>query len=470
MPRYPIAVRSIQGCGRAWSRLGEIRIRCRRKSSLGVKGGLSADIGMLAFLPGSQVDLRPVPDLDSLIGQDVPVRIVELSKKRGNVVVSRRVLLEEERERLKQETLAKLTEGGVATGEVKNITEYGAFVDLGGLDGLIHVTDMSYGRIKGPGDVVQVGQEITAKVLKFDPKKERASLSLKHMQPDPWAGIETRYVGGCKVRGRVSNLSDYGVFVELEHGVEGLIHVSELTWSHRRPHPSKAYKLGQEIEAVVLKVKPKDRRISLSIKQLKPDPWSNASERYRTGTVVEGRVGNITSYGAFVELEEGVDGLVHLSELSWTQRIKHPKEMLKKGARIRAVVLQVDPSHHRLALGIKQLEPDIWETFVSQHLPGEVVKGRVSKRTTFGAFVELAPGVEGLCHQSEMKRNPKKKRKGDLEVGREYSFRIIKMDEFEKRIGLSRRGVEDQPRRADSLPLNAPQIEPVGGMMQSAEM
>ena len=445
-----------EGLEKAWRNQEPVQAKIVSK----VKGGLSADVGLLAFLPGSQVDLRPVPKLDSLIGEDLPVRIVKINKKRGNIVVSRRALLEEARERLKQETLSRLAEGGEVTGTVKNLTDYGAFVDLGGLDGLIHVTDISYGRIKGPSDVLQPGQEVTAKVLKFDPAKERVSLSLKHMQPDPWTDVEERYLAGGKVSGRVTSVSDYGVFVELESGVEGLVHLTELTWSRRRPHPSKVYKAGDEIEAVVLKVKRKERRISLSVKKLRLDPWSTLSDRYQTGNVVEGRVGNLTSYGAFVEVEEGVDGLVHLSDLSWIKRVHHPKEVLKKGERIRAVVLQVDSSKHRIALGLKQLEPDIWETFLSQHAPGDIVTGRVCGRTKFGVFVELVPGVEGLCHQSEMRRASKKKGKGGLEVGRRYRFRIIKLDEFDKKIALSRRDVDDEPNPAHAPATPAPRMEP----------
>ena len=449
-----------EGLEKAWRNQEPIQAKIVSK----VKGGLSADVGLLAFLPGSQVDLRPVPNLDSLIGEDLPVRIVKINKKRGNVVVSRRALLEEARERLKQETLSRLAEGGEVTGTVKNVTDYGAFVDLGGLDGLIHVTDISYGRIKGPSDVLQPGQEVTAKVLKLDPAKERVSLSLKHMRPDPWTDVEERYLAGRKVSGRVTSVSDYGVFVELESGVEGLVHLTELTWSRRRPHPSKVYKAGDEIEAVVLKVKRKERRISLSVKKLRPDPWSTLSDRYQTGNVVEGRVGNLTSYGAFVEVEEGVDGLVHLSDLSGTKRVHHPREVLKKGERIRAVVLQVDSSKHRIALGLKQLEPDIWETFPSQHAAGDIVTGLVCGRTKFGVFVELVPGVEGLCHQSEMRRASKKKGKGGLEVGRRYRFRIIKLEEFDKKIALSRRDVDDEPN-----PAHAP-ATPVSRMNPSAQV
>ena len=436
-----------------------------------VKGGLSADVGVLAFLPGSQVDLRPVADLDSLIGEDLPVRIVKINRKRGNVVVSRRALLEEARERLKQETLSKLTEGGEITGTVKNVTDYGAFVDLGGLDGLIHVTDISYGRIRSPSDVLRPGQEVTAKVLKFHSAKDRVSLSLKHMHPDPWAHVEEHFLAGKKVTGRVTSLSDYGVFVELEPGVEGLIHLTELTWARHRPHPSKVYSIGDEIEAVVLKVKRKERRISLSAKRLRPNPWSNPSERYQTGTVVEGRVGNLTSYGAFVEVEEGVDGLIHVSDLSWTKRVNHPKEVLKKGDRVRAVVLQVDSEKHRIALGLKQLEPDVWETFLSQYAPGDVLSGLVCRRTKFGVFVELVPGVEGLCHQSEMKRASKKKGKEGLEVGRQYPFRIIKLDEFDKKIALSRRDVEDKPKGAEPGVNSVPRMKPAGQVLaQPAEL
>lgn len=413
-----------------------------------VKGGLAVDLGIPAFLPSSQIDLRPVRDLDALVGRSIPVRVVKTNKRRGNVVVSRRSILEEERQRLKQETLRQLTAGAVVTGTVKNVTDYGAFVDLGGIDGLIHVSDISYGRFKAPSEILHKGQEIQAKVLHFDAEKEKVSLSLKHMKPDPWEGVEERYKTAEKVTGKVAGLSDYGVFVELETGVEGLIHVSELTWSRRCRHPSKLYKVGDPIEVIVLKVKHAERRISISVKRLKPDPWSALEERLPVGTVVEGRVRNLAPYGAFVEIEEGVDGLIHASDLSWDRKIKSPQEVLKKGETVPAVVLHIDRENRRLSLGLKQLQPNVWETFFSSCGLGDTVVGRVTRKAKFGCFVELAAGVEGLCHNLEIAKGSGRKKKG-LEVGESYSFRIIKIDEFERRIGLSRRHVEDTSATAE---------------------
>jgi small subunit ribosomal protein S1 len=407
-----------------------------------VKGGLTVDIGIPAFLPGSQADVRPVPDLDSLVGQELPVRIVKLSRTRGNVVVSRRALLEEELQQRRQQTLATLSEGALVSGTVKNVTNYGAFIDLGGIDGLLHVTDISWGRVRNPAEVLQVGAEITLTVLKFDAAKERVSLSLKHMQPDPWENIAERYHESDRATGRVVSITDYGSFVELEPGLEGLIHVSELSWSKRLKHPSKVLRLDQQIEAVITQMNSAERRISLSLKRLQNDPWVSLAERYPIGLIVEGRVRNLTSYGAFVEIEEGVDGLVHVSDLSWSNKVKHPKDELKKGQVIRAVVLHIDEENRRVSLGIKQLEPDVWETFFSLHLVGDDVTGLVSRFAKFGAFVELAPGVEGLCHNSEMSSSFSKQRKPALLAGQEYEFRIIKLDEFDKKISLSRRAYE----------------------------
>jgi small subunit ribosomal protein S1 len=407
-----------------------------------VKGGLTVDIGIPAFLPGSQADVRPIPDLDALVGQEIPVRIVKLSRGRGNVVVSRRALLEEELQQRRQQTLAGLSEGATVSGTVKSVTNYGAFIDLGGLDGLLHVTDLSWGRVRNPAEVLRVGEEITLKVLKFDPGKERVSLSLKHLQPDPWENIEQRYQEGARVTGRAISITDYGAFVELEPGLEALIHVSELSWSKRLKHPSKLLKLDQQVEGVITQMNRGERRISLSLKRLQPDPWVKLSERYPIGEIVQGRVRNLTTYGAFVEIEEGVDGLVHVSDLSWSSRVKHPKDELKKGQIIRAAVLHVDQENRRVSLGIKQLEPDVWETFFSLHLVGDDVKGQITRFAKFGAFVELAPGVEGLCHNSEMAASLSKQRKPPLRAGEEYEFRIIKLDEFDKKISLSRRAYE----------------------------
>ncbi len=407
-----------------------------------VKGGLIVNVGLPAFLPGSQVDVRAAHDLDSLLGTTVPVRIIKLNKHRGNIVVSRRVLREEELREQKQQTMAKLAEGAVVEGAVKNVTDYGVFVDLGGIDGLIHVTDISWGRIQTPAEVFKPGDPVTAKVIKFDPEKERVSLSIKHLTTDPWEAISGRYHAGDTQTGTVTSLHDYGVFVELATGVEGLIHVSETSWSKRPRHPSKVFKPGAAVEAVVLKVEPEGRRISHSVKQCKADPWLDLNQRYQIGTIVEGRVRSLTSYGAFMEVEEGVEGLVHVSDLSWDQKVKHPDEVLKKGRKTQAVVLHVDSENRRLSLGIKQLQPDHWETFFSCYYEGDVVTGNVTRNVKFGAFVELAPGVEGLCHSSEMPRNSNGK--GPLKTGQAYRFKIVKLDEFTKKIGLSRRGISDK--------------------------
>jgi small subunit ribosomal protein S1 len=416
-----------------------------------VKGGLAVDVGIEAFMPGSQADPRPIHNLDALIGQDVPVKIIKLNRRRGNVVVSRKLAVEEEVTARKSTTLEHLSEGAVVTGVVKNLTEYGAFVDLGGIDGLLHVTDMSYGRVTHPSELLHVGDEVTVKVLKFDRSKERVSLGMKQLEPDPWQSVAERYPMNARVIGRVVNVTDYGAFVELEPGIEGLIHISEMTWSRRMKHPSKVVKPGDQVEAVVLEVHSKDRRISLGLKQLEPNPWTTVDTRYSVGSVVEGRVRNMTDFGAFIEIEEGIDGLVHVSDLSWTQRVKHPSEVLKKGQMVQAVILNIDSASHRLSLGIKQLQPDAWESFFQSHQVGDSVHGRVCRLASFGAFVELAEGVEGLCHFSEVPGFSGGRRARDqqppLAVGQEMDFKIIKLSEAEKKIGLSLRAVADDEEK-----------------------
>jgi small subunit ribosomal protein S1 len=414
-----------------------------------VKGGLAVDVGIKAFMPGSQADPRPIHNLDSLVGQDVPVKIIKLNRRRGNVVVSRKAAVEEEVNSRKAATLEHLVEGAAVTGTVKNLTEYGAFIDLGGIDGLLHVTDMSYGRITHPSEMLAVGQEVTVKILKFDRSKERVSLGIKQLEPDPWDTVVERYVLNHRVIGRVVNVTDYGAFVELEPGVEGLIHISEMTWSRRMKHPSKVVKAGDQVEAVILEVHPKERRISLGLKQLEPNPWTTIDQRYSVGSVVEGRVRNMTDFGAFIEIEEGIDGLVHVSDLSWTKRVKHPSEVLKKGMIVQAVILNIDSSQHRLSLGIKQLQPDAWETYFANHQVGDIVQGRVCRLASFGAFVELAEGVEGLCHFSEVPGYSGRRGSEEppLHVGDELDFKIIKMSEAEKKIGLSLRAVADDEEK-----------------------
>ena len=413
-----------------------------------VKGGLSVDVGgVRAFLPGSQVDLKPVRNLDGFKGQELDIRVIKLNKKRGNIVVSRKQLLEEEQAEKRSKTLEHLQEGAVLTGTVKNLTDYGAFVDLGGLDGLLHITDMSWGRLTHPRDLVNVGDEIHVKVLKFDKEKQRVSLGFKQLTPDPWLDAAERYPIGARVRGRVLSVTDYGAFVELEQGIEGLVHVSEMTWSKRMKHPSKIVKPGDEVETVVLNVNPTERRISLGLKQLESNPWEQLHEKYPVGSVVEGKVRNLTDFGAFIEIEEGIDGLVHVSNLSWTKRVKHPSEVLKKGEKVRAQVLAIEPDHRRLSLGIKQMQPDVWETFFATHRVGDVVRGKVLRTAQFGAFVEIADGVEGLCHNSEATDSHGTPIK--LEPGQEHDFKVIKMNPDEKKVGLSLRAVGEEASRAD---------------------
>jgi small subunit ribosomal protein S1 len=400
-------------------------------------------------MPGSQIAARPVYNLDQFVGTETPVKIVKLNRRRGNVVVSRRIAVEEQEHSRKSHALEALHEGAVVQGVIKNLTDYGAFVDLGGIDGLLHVSDMSYGRIQHPSEMVHVGDEVTVKVLKFDRDKERISLGIKQLAPNPWETVEERYPRGARVIGRVVSVTDYGSFVELEPGVEGLIHISEMTWSRRMKHPSKVVHVGDEVEAVVLEVKPRDRRVSLGMKQLEADPWTTVADRYSIGSVVEGRVRKLTDFGAFIEIEEGIDGLVHISDLSWTKRVGHPSEVLKKGQLVQAVVLQIDPENRRLSLGIKQLQPDAWETFFQTHVPGDVVRGKVCRASNFGVFVEVAPGVEGLCHNSEITpAADRRKTEPPLPIGQEFEFKVIKLNESEKKIGLSYRGALEETERS----------------------
>jgi small subunit ribosomal protein S1 len=412
-----------------------------------VKGGLTVDIGIKAFLPGSQVEVRPVRNLDGYIGTEIEVRVIKLNKKRGNVVISRKELLEEDQNAKKSVTLATLEEGSILTGTVKNLTDYGAFVDMGGLDGLLHITDMSWGRLTHPRDLVNVGDEIQVKVLKFDKDKQRVSLGFKQLTPDPWLDATERYPIGAQVRGRILSVTDYGAFVELEQGIEGLVHVSEMTWSKRMKHPSKMVKPGDEVDTIILSVNPNDRRISLGMKQLQDNPWEQLEDKYPIGAIIEGRVRNLTDFGAFIEIEDGIDGLVHVSNLSWTKRIKHPSEVLKKGEKVRAIVLGVEPENRRLSLGVKQLQPDVWDTFFAQHRVGDVIKGKILRTAQFGAFVEIAEGVEGLCHVSEaIDANGQPV---SMDVDSEHEFKIVKMNQEEKKVGLSIRAVGEEASRAE---------------------
>jgi small subunit ribosomal protein S1 len=428
-----------------------------------IKGGLVVDIGVRAFLPGSQFDLRPTQNLDDLTGTEVQVRVTKLNRRRGNVVVSRRAILEEELHAKRAQLMETLTEGQVVHGHVKNVTEYGAFVDLGGIDGLLHLTDLSWGRVKHPSDVVKPEQELDVIILKFDKEKQRVSLGLKQLMPDPWVHAAEKYPAGGKVKGKVVGVVDYGVFVELEQGIEGLVHVTEMSWSKKAQHPSKVAKVGEEVDVVVLDIKPSDRRVSLGIKQALPDPWLLVADKYPVGTIVTGKVRNIAEFGAFVEIEEGFDGLVHVGDVSWTERIKNPHEVFKKGEPVTAKVLKIDPENRRVSLGIKQVN-DIWGEWFKQHRVGQIVKGKVSRIATFGAFVELGDNIEALCHNTEIEERKRRddgnspmhrtstgplKSAGPLEPGKEYDFKIIKISPETRRIGLSYRAAAKQIERKE---------------------
>jgi small subunit ribosomal protein S1 len=402
-----------------------------------VKGGLQVDIGVRAFLPGSQVELRPTRNLDKFIGQSFEFKIIKFNKRRGNIVLSRRALLEREREDLKRETLKKLQENAIIDGIIKNITEYGAFVDLGGIDGLLHITDMSWGRISHPSELFEVGQEVKVMVLKFNAENERVSLGHKQIQPDPWKGAEDRYPVGSKVQGRVVSLIDYGAFVELEEGIEGLIHISEMSWTKRVKHPSKMVTVGDVVECVVLNIDPTAKKVSLGMKQVDPNPWTLLEQRYPVGTVITGRVRNITDFGIFVGIEEGIDGLVHISDLSWTQKVRHPSEIFKKGDEVSAVVLNIDVDYERFSLGIKQLTPDPWEIIPTKYQPGTVVEVEITKLTDFGAFAAIEEGIEGLIHISEISIERVDDPAQAVTVGEQQKVEVISVDPKERKIALS---------------------------------
>ncbi|HXD97510.1 MAG TPA: 30S ribosomal protein S1 [Candidatus Acidoferrum sp.] len=402
-----------------------------------VKGGLSVDVGVKAFLPGSQVDLRPVKNLASMIGQPIRARVIKLNRRRGNVVLSRRAVLEEEREEKKKHTLEVLAEGMVLTGTVKNITDYGAFIDLGGIDGLLHVTDMSWGRVGHPSEIFQVGDQVEVVVLHFDRESGRVSLGYKQKSSDPWERVEQTYAPGTRVQGRVVSLTNYGAFVELEAGVEGLVHVSEMSWTRRVRHPSKIVNVGDEVEVIVLDVNRGAKRISLGMKQVEPDPWATIDERYRVGSRVSGKVRNLTDFGAFIELEPGVDGLLHISDMSWTRSVGHPSEVLKKGQELESQILNIDKENKRISLGIKQIQPDPWTTVAQRYPMGSRVTGKVVRLTDFGAFVELEPGVDGLLHISQMSNRPIGTPAEIVNVGDELGLLVIRVDPNERRIGLS---------------------------------
>ena len=405
-----------------------------------IKGGMMVDIGVKAFLPGSQIDLHPIRDPEHLIGKTFPMKIIKINHRRGNVVVSRRLLLEESRDQRRQRTLANLTEGQLVTGTIKNITEYGAFVDLGGIDGLLHITDMSWGRIGHPSEMFMVGDRVEVMVLRYDRESGRVSLGLKQKGSDPWMGVTAKHPVGSRIKGRVVSLTDYGAFIELEPGVEGLVHVSEMSWTHEVRHPSKIVSVGDQVEAQVLNVDEGSRKISLGLKQVAPKPWDLIETKYPIGTRIEGKIKSLTDFGAFVGLDEGVDGLIHISDMSWTKHVKHPSEIFKKGQKVESIVLKIDKEKERLSLGYKQLAADPWDQEIPEaHQVGNIARGLITKITDFGLFVELDGGVEGLIHVSELGMDSNARLDEKFKVGDVIEAKIIKVDKEERKIALSLR-------------------------------
>lgn len=417
-----------------------------------IKGGLSIDIGVKAFLPGSQIDVKPVKNLDSYRGQTVDCKIIKINKRRGNIVLSRKIVLEEQNASRAQRILGLLEEGAVVQGVVKNMTDYGVFLNLGGIDGLLHITDISWGRTSHPSKVFALGSEIQVKVLKFDRERQRVSLGYKQLWPDPWESVSDRYPVGTKVQGTVISLTDYGAFLEIEEGVEGLVHLSEMSWNKRIKSPSRLLSIGDSVEAIVLDLSPSERKMSLGLKQTEPDPWTTLTERYSTGSVITGKVRNLTDFGAFIEVEDGIDGLVHISDLSWTRKVKHPSEMLKKGEQVRAVILRLDAASHRLSLGIKQLQLDVWEEFFSKYRVGEIVRGTITHFAPFGAFVELEGGIEGLCHVSQLQDRGDPEPAEPISLGESYDFKIIRLLPHERKIGL---GLKMAPELNEKVAVNS---------------
>jgi len=430
---------------RIWDEIAEV---CEtEKTIMGkvisrVKGGLQVDIGVAAFLPGSQVDLRPVRNFEKYIGETFEFNVLKYNRKRGNIVLSRRPLLEKSKQQKKDLILNALEGSGVFTGTVKNITDYGAFVDLGGIDGLLHITDMSWGRINHPADILKVGDQIQVKVLKFDQDKERVSLGLKQTQADPWENVEEHYPVGAKLTGKVVSITDYGVFVELDKGVEGLVHISEMAWTKKPRHPSKMVQVAEELEVMVLNVDKEQKRISLGVKQLRPNPWDVIAERYPEGTKIEGKIRNVTDFGIFVGIDEGIDGLVHISDISWTQRIKHPGELYKKGQTVQAVVLNIDKENERFSLGIKQIHEDPWETIPDRYPPGAKVQGKVTSVTDFGVFLEIEEGIEGMIHVSELSKDRVNSPADFTKEGEELTAMVLKVNKKDKKIALSVKSLE----------------------------
>ena len=433
------------------------------------KGGLRVDInGVEAFLPGSQIDSRPIYSLDQYKGQEIEAKIIKFSRRRNNIVLSRKVLTDEVVNAQKAETMSKIEVGYVIEGTIKNLTEYGAFVDIGGIDGLLHVTDMSWGRLHHPGDMFKVNDHIQVKVLKLDRERDKISLGYKQLLPDPWSTVIEVYPVNTKLKGKVSSVTEYGVFVELEAGVEGLVHVSEISWSRRSQSPKRLFNRGDEVEVQVLGVDTVEKRISLGMKQFQENPWANVDVRYPIGTKIHGRVRNITDFGAFVELEEGIDGLVHVSDITWAKKIKHPKDVLKKDQEVDAIVTSIDKQNQRLSLSMKDLTPSAWEGFVATHRAGDTVRGKVTRFTNFGVFVELGEGLEGLCHISELSDERVDRPESVAEMGQEMDFRILRIDAADQKIGLSHRAVgkEDEPA-VDSRMYST---EAKGGMASLGEL
>lgn len=408
-----------------------------------VKGGLSVDIGVKAFLPGSQIDLTPVRDLGHMVGNIYQFKIIKFNKIRGNIVLSRRSILEQERKAQRQQIIGKIEEGAIVKGIIKNVTDYGAFVDLGGLDGLLHITDLSWKRVNHPNEILKLGEEIDVKVLKFDRAKERVSLGLKQMSDDPWINAEMKYAKNATVKGKVVNLTEYGAFIEMEEGIEGLIHVSEMSWTKRVKHPSALLKLGEEVEAVVLELDPENRRMSLGLKQTQPNPWDALVEKYQPGSKISGEVRNITDFGVFVEVEDGIDGLVHVSDISWSNKVKNPNDVYKKGDKIEAVVLNVDPSAERFALGIKQLTDDPWNKAENKYTAGTETEGKIVKITDFGLFLEVEDDLEGLIHVSEIPLEGEEKVSDKYTVGDSVKAVVTSMDSQERKLSLSIKAFEN---------------------------
>ncbi|MBP7844959.1 MAG: 30S ribosomal protein S1 [Proteobacteria bacterium] len=402
-----------------------------------VRGGLTVDIGVRAFLPASQIDTRPIKNLDQFLGQNLKFKVVKFNKKRGNIVLSRKSVMEEEREQLKSSTLKQIKVGAIVRGLVKNITDYGAFVDLGGIDGLLHITDASWGRVKNLADLLKIGQEINVRVLKYDQEKERVSLGLKQTQPDPWQDMETRYIVGQRIKGRVVSITDYGAFVEIEPGIEGLIHVSEMSWSQKVKDPRKLLNADQDVESVILDIDPEGRRLSLGLKQITPNPWDTLEYKYPTASRIKGKIKNVTDFGIFVEIEEGIDGLVHISDLSWDEKVSNPNELYKKGDEVEAVVQHIDKDNERISLSIKLLSGDPWADYIHEHRSGTQVEGVVTKLANFGVFVELAKGIEGMIHISELSDERVLHPDTVTKVGERIKCEIIAIDPKERKISLS---------------------------------